>query len=142
MAWSMGPLAGWLAASQSLERFNEVAWLWLFSLLWVAGFDIIYATMDEAFDRQAGLHSLPARLGKCRALNVAVILHAAAFLALVILWREQLHSPASLAWLTAIGALLIWQHAIAEKNPEFAFFRLNGVIGFFVFGLIFSGVPR
>ena len=141
LAWSMGPLAGWLAASQSLERFNDVVWLWLFSLLWVAGFDIIYATMDEAFDRQAGLHSLPARLGKRRALNVAFILHAAAFLALVILWRDQLRSPAALAWLVGIGALFVWQHAVAEKNPEFAFFRLNSLIGFFVFGLVFSGVP-
>jgi 4-hydroxybenzoate polyprenyltransferase len=141
LAWSMGPLAGWLAASQSLERFNDVVWLWLFSLLWVAGFDIIYATMDEAFDRQAGLHSLPARLGKRHALNVAIILHAAAFLALVILWRDQLRSPAALAWLVGLGALFVWQHAVAEKNPEVAFFRLNSLIGFFVFGLIFSGVP-
>ena len=159
LAWSMGPLAGWLAtaaatlaaagipsASEGLPllsgRFNDIVWLWLFSLFWVAGFDIIYATMDEAFDRQAGLHSLPARLGKRRALSVAFILHAAAFLALVILWREQLRSPAALACLVGLGALFVWQHAVAEKNPEFAFFRLNSLIGFFVFGLICSGVPR
>jgi len=139
LAWSMGPLAGWLAVSQSLERFNDVVWLWLFSLLWVAGFDIIYATMDEAFDRQAGLHSLPARLGKRRALNVAAILHAAAFLALVILWRDQLRSPGALPWLVGIGLLFLWQHAIAERNPEFAFFRLNSVVGFLVLGFVVAG---
>ena len=142
LAWSMGPLAGWLAASQSLERVNDVMWLWLFSLLWVAGFDVIYATMDETFDRQAGLHSLPARLGKRPALNVAAILHAAAFLALVILWRDQLRSPVALPWLVGIGLLFLWQHAIAEKRPEFAFFRLNSLIGLFVFGLILSAVPQ
>ncbi|MBI4323101.1 MAG: UbiA family prenyltransferase [Candidatus Omnitrophica bacterium] len=140
LAWSTGPLAGWLAASGSLANFADVVWLWLFSLLWVAGFDVIYATMDEAFDREAGLHSLPARLGKRRALNVALILHAAAFLALVILWRDQLRSPVALPWLVGIGLLFLWQHAVAEKNPGFAFFQLNGIIGFVVFGFVWAGI--
>src|SRR3989338_6614573 len=60
LAWSMAPLGGWLAASQSLEGVAQAGGWWLFSILWLAGCDVIYATMDEAFDRQAGLHSLPA----------------------------------------------------------------------------------
>ena len=140
LAWSLGPVAGWLAAAGSLERIREVGWLWLFSLLWVAGFDIIYATMDEAFDRHMGLHSLPAALGKRPALNVAAVLHLAALACLWMMWRAQLHTPASLVWLQAIGALLLWQHAIAEKNPQFAFFRLNSVVGFLVFGFVASGI--
>lgn len=139
LAWSMGPLAGWIAATQSLHRFGEVVWLWLFSLLWVAGFDIIYATMDEQFDRETGLRSLPARLGTAPALRAAAVLHAAAFLALVILWREQLRSPASLVWLIALAALFVWQHAIAERHPEFAFFKLNAAIGFLIFGFVWAG---
>src|SRR3989338_6394655 len=86
LAWSMAPLGGWLAAARSLDRFHNVAWLWLFSVLWVTGFDIIYATMDEAFDRQAGLHSLPAAMGKRPALRVAALLHAIAFVTLALLW--------------------------------------------------------
>src|SRR3989338_6695930 len=86
LAWSMAPLGGRLAgaasstqaavlsgvewtASKSLTDVGEVGWLWFFSVLWVTGFDIIYATMDEAFDRKAGLHSLPAKLGKVKALQ-------------------------------------------------------------------------
>ena len=140
ITWSMAPLGGWLAASSSLERLGEVGWLWLFSVLWVAGFDIIYATMDEAFDRAAGLHSLPAALGRAKALRVAAILHATAFLSLAMLWRAAWLSRAALPWLAAIGILFIWQHAIAERKPEVAFFQLNGVLGFLVFGFVIGGV--
>ena len=140
LAWSMAPLAGWLAASKSLARLDEVVWLWLFSLFWVGGFDIIYATMDEAFDREAHLHSLPAQVGRRQALRVASLLHATALLALYILWRSQLHSPLALAWLIAIGALFLWQHAIADRRPEFAFFQLNGLLGFLVFGFVLAGI--
>ena len=140
LAWSMGPLAGWLAAAKSLRDVSEVGWLWLFSVLWVTGFDIIYATMDEAFDRQAGLYALPAKLGTVRALNVAAVLHGAAFLALTELWRSQLYSPIAFRWLVGIGALFIWQHAIAERHPAFAFFRLNGAVGFLVLGMVLAGM--
>ena len=140
LTWSMAPLGGWLAASKSLDHIGEVGWLWLFSLLWVAGFDIIYATMDESFDRSVGLRSLPARVGKRRALQIAAVLHAAAFLCLAVLWRTQLYSPIARWWLIGVGVLLIWQHAIAERKPEFAFFQLNGVLGFLVLGMVLAGI--
>ncbi|MBI4354579.1 MAG: UbiA family prenyltransferase [Candidatus Omnitrophica bacterium] len=136
LAWSMAPLGGWLAAAQSFASFSDVAWLWLFSVVWVAGFDVIYATMDEAFDRKEGLHSLPARAGKASALRIAALLHAAAFMALVILQRDVLRSSIGLPWLLAIAAILIWEHAVAPREPEFAFFHLNAVIGFLVFGFV------
>jgi len=140
LAWSMAPLGGWLAAAQSLDRIWEAGWLWGFSLLWVTGFDIIYATMDEQFDRQAGLHSLPARVGKARALRCAAILHALAFLELAAMRMTQLPLPASLPWLLAIGIVFIWQHAVAEQRPEFAFFQLNALLGFLVFGFVLAGI--
>jgi len=139
LAWSMAPLGGWLAVSHSLERFAEVRWLWLFSVLWVTGFDIIYATMDETFDREHGLRSIPAEAGKKPALTLAKAVHAAAFLMLGALWANQLKSPVSFAFLLAIGALFVWQHAVASKRPEFAFFQLNGIIGFLVLGLVVTG---
>ena len=140
LAWSMGPLGGWLAATQSTAGFMQIAPLWIFSLLWVTGFDIIYATMDEAFDRKAGLHSLPAQLGKKRSLRVAAVLHAAAFLALAILWQDQLYSPIAFRWFVGIGALFVWQHAIAERKPAFAFFQLNGALGFLVLAMVLAGM--
>ena len=140
LTWSMAPLGGWLAGSKSLSGLHEVFWLWLFCVLWVTGFDIIYATMDEAFDRTAGLHSLPARFGKHPALRVAVAVHLLAFLSLTMLWYEQLYSPVAFMWLAAIGALFVWQHAIAERRPAFAFFQLNGILGFLVLGFVITGM--
>ena len=140
LAWSTAPVGGWLAASRSLAGFDEVVWLWLFSLLWVAGFDIIYATMDEAFDREVGLRSLPAVWGRRNALLTAAGLHGMAFGVLCNAWQNELHTPAALAWLAAMGALFVWQHSVAERKPEFAFFRLNGLIGFLVIGFVWSGI--
>ena len=156
LAWSMAPVGGWLATTAAWlhpaafrtegwsdwlwEFRGEAWWLWLFSVFWVSGFDVIYATMDEAFDREAGLHSLPAWLGSRKALGVAALLHGAAFYMLYELWRTQLGGTgASLAWLAAIGALFLWQHAIAARNPELAFFKLNSAIGFLVLGFVWAG---
>jgi len=136
LAWSVIPVAGWLAASKSVSGLGEIGWLWLFSVFWVSGFDIIYATMDEAFDRQAGLYSLPAQLGSRRALQVAAGLHVFAFGSLCILWVSQLHTPSSLIWLAGIAALFVWQHLIAGRNPAVAFFQLNGLLGFLVLGMV------
>jgi 4-hydroxybenzoate polyprenyltransferase len=144
LAWSLGPVGGWLASAKTLEGIGEVGWLWLFAVLWVTGFDIIYATMDERFDRQARLHSLPAQLGARKALQVAANLHAMAFLCLHMLWRihrfPESPSVATLFWLAAIGALFIWQHAVAARDAAFAFFKLNGAIGFLVLGFVWSAI--
>jgi 4-hydroxybenzoate polyprenyltransferase len=52
-------------------------------MLWIAGFDIIYATQDEAFDRAAGLHSAVVRFGKPGALRLSAGLHAVMIAVLV-----------------------------------------------------------
>ncbi len=140
LAWSMAPVGGWLAASGSLERMGEIGWLWLFSVLWVAGLDVIYATMDEGFDRKAGLHSMPARMGKHKALMAATKIHALALFCMTVLWARQLVPGWSTVFLVATAVLFFWQHAIAHRNPAFAFFKLNGVLGFVVFGLVAAGV--
>jgi 4-hydroxybenzoate polyprenyltransferase len=135
LAWSMGSLGGWIAGAQSLAGFGEVAWLWAFAVLWVTGFDVIYATMDEAFDRAEGLHSLPADLGRGPALAAAAALHAAALAALA-LWAAQTgRLQPGLPWLTAVMALLAWQHWLAPRRPDVAFFQANAPVGFLVLGL-------
>ncbi len=103
-------------------------------ILWVGGFDIIYATMDVAFDREEGLHSLPARLGVPAALTVARTCHAAMVFALVgvALATPQL-GPGFLAGVAMTGVLLAYEHAIVRpddlRRVNTAFFTLNGVVG-------------
>ncbi len=139
LAWSMAPLGGYLATAQSLSGIGDVYFLVTFSLLWVAGFDIIYATMDEAFDREFGLYSLPVAVGKRRALRISAMLHACAFVSLAIMWNAHT-SPIALAWLMAIGAVLAWEQIAAPRKPEFAFFQLNALIGFLVLGFVITAV--
>ena len=139
LADAMAPLGGWIAVKQTLEGIGPGFWLASFTFFWVSGFDVIYATMDEAFDRSAGLHSLPARLGSRTALRMSGVLHGLAFAALAVLYRSHLRTPVALATLLAIGALLYWEHRQAH-DVDLAFFKINAVLGFGVLGFVASAM--
>ncbi|MGH9388854.1 MAG: UbiA-like polyprenyltransferase, partial [Vicinamibacteria bacterium] len=113
-ALAMGPLGAWYAVQLDFRDFGNALLLCLFTLLWVAGFDIIYATLDQDFDRSRGLHSLPSRLGRERALRVSAAFHAAAFLLLGILYLRALAGPLAALLLGLIGALLAAEHRRAS----------------------------
>ncbi len=138
-ALAMGPLGAWYAVQLSFEDSFRVALICLFTLFWVSGFDIIYATMDEAFDRSRGLHSLPSRLGKARALQVSMVFHAVAFGLLCLLYRASMTGIGALILLLGIGALLALEHYKAA-DIELAFFKINAVIGFVVLAFVAAGV--
>ncbi len=136
---AMAPLAGWVAVTQSLENILPGFVLGFFTMLWVAGFDIIYATLDEEFDRRAHLHSLPAVLGKQKALRISGYLHAAAFLVLILIFALYVRSPWALPFLAGAGYLLYLEHAKAN-DVELAFFKINAALGFVVFAMVAVGV--
>lgn len=138
LADALAPLGGWVAVTKSLHPFWPGFWLALFTFFWVTGFDVIYSTLDEAFDRQEGLHSMPTYLGKEGALRVSALLHMAAFGGLVILYREYLRSPLAFVTLLTIGVLLVVEHEAAE-DVELAFFKINAVLGFGVLGFVAAG---
>jgi 4-hydroxybenzoate polyprenyltransferase len=102
-------------------------------VLWVAGFDVIYAIQDLEFDRREGLSSIPARLGLRGAVWTSRVLHAGAFTMLVVAWRGE----SRLGWLfgVAVGlvaALLVLEHLVLARRGkaglDMAFFTLNGVV--------------
>ena len=138
-ALAMGPLGAWYAVQLDFDDAVGVLLLCLFTLLWVAGFDIIYATMDADFDRGYGLHSLPARLGRERALSVALGFHVLAFALLCGLYGLVLSGPLAFALLVVIGGLLVMEH-LRVADVELAFFKINAVIGFVVLGFVAAGV--
>lgn len=133
------PLAGWVAVTQSLDNLMPGFILGLFTLLWVAGFDIIYATLDEQFDRQANLYSLPAVFGRKRALAISGLLHVLAFLVLLAIFMLYLRTLAAAPLLAGAGFLLYLEHAKAN-DVEVAFFKINAVLGFVVFAMVIVGV--
>ncbi len=139
LALGLSPLAGWIAVTGGFDGWERILPLGLFGFFWVAGFDVIYATLDEAFDRAHGIHSLPAALGPAGALRVSAWLHLLAFASLVALWFVRGWTPSALLPLAFCGALLLLEQRMAE-NVELAFFRINLVVGFAVLAMVGVGV--
>jgi 4-hydroxybenzoate polyprenyltransferase len=138
-ALGFGPIGAWVAITNSLDAADPVVPLSIFTLLWVAGFDVIYATMDEEFDRSEGLHSLPASLGRRRSLLAAAAIHVAAFASLAWLTLGWLRGPLSGGLLLVVGAMLALEHRQAHR-VDFAFFRVNAALGFVVLALVWAGL--
>jgi 4-hydroxybenzoate polyprenyltransferase len=139
LALSMAPIGAWYAVSLSFQDMGPILVLGLFTVFWVTGFDIIYSTLDEEHDRRAGLHSLPSRLGKKKALTVSMASHLAAFFCLAILYWLELAGIASGLLLLVTGALLYLEHRKAA-DVELAFFKINSVLGFVVLAFVYAGV--
>lgn len=133
-ALAASPVAAAIAIDPSyLGASWTVWWLAAFVLCWVAGFDVIYALADQAFDRGAGLSSIPARLGTRGALWVSRGLHVGGYACLVMAARSE----PRFSWIFAgavalVGGLLALEHAIVAKRGEagldMAFFTVNGVV--------------
>lgn len=135
LALAAAPLGAWIAVTGQWSW--RIVPLGLAVLLWVAGFDILYALQDEAFDRKAGLHSVPQRWGRGAALKRAARLHAAvvALLALQVpLFGLGLWYGLGVA---AVALLLLYEHALLTPRDlsrlDAAFFSMNGVISVVVF---------
>jgi 4-hydroxybenzoate polyprenyltransferase len=136
---AMGPLGGWFAVSPSFGHLLAPALLSLFTLFWVAGFDIIYATLDEEFDKKESLYSFPSRFGRTRALRYSGYFHLIAFGLLVGLFFYSVMSLVALPLLVLTGYLLYLEQKKSE-NVELAFFKINAVAGFSVFAMVLVGV--
>jgi 4-hydroxybenzoate polyprenyltransferase len=138
LSLSFAPLGGFVAVTGSTSDAAAALWLAGFTLLWVAGFDIIYATLDIEFDRAEGLRSLPALLGRERALIVAAVTHLGAVICLLMLYRLDLGGVAALVGIVAVALLLAAESWLAER-VNLAFFQLNIVVGFLVLGTVWAG---
>jgi 4-hydroxybenzoate polyprenyltransferase len=131
LALAAAPMGAWAAVRG--ELWSAAPWVLAAGvMLWVAGFDVIYATQDTEFDRAAGLKSVPAWLGNARALRVAQALHGLAWVALGAFgWVAALRWPYAVAW-GVIGAALVFEHRLASTGDldrvNRAFFQANAVV--------------
>ena len=126
---SLAPIGAYLAVT---GRFDLLPILFSLTVLfWVSGFDIIYALQDEEFDKANKLYSIPAWLGKAKALRVSEILHVLS--AACLLYAGSL---GNFGWLYWIGAaifigMLVYQHSIVKPNDlkrvNLAFMTANGI---------------
>jgi 4-hydroxybenzoate polyprenyltransferase len=139
LALALGPLGAWVAVTGALLPFGPAHLLALFTLFWVGGFDIIYATLDEEVDRREGLKSLPAALGRTGALRVAAGTHVAAVLMLVLAVSRHLTTPVAWGLLALVAVLFAAEHWLADR-VNLAFFHVNAVLGFVVFAVVWGGL--
>ncbi len=136
---ALAPVGGWIAVRCSLEEMLAAIVLAFFTFFWISGFDIIYATADEEFDRSRGVFSLVSSFGKQRALEVSRICHLLAFLSLVFLYFLSFRTLFALLPLALSGYLLYLEHgSFGDVNS--AFFRINILEGFAVFFFILAGI--
>jgi 4-hydroxybenzoate polyprenyltransferase len=139
LGFSLGiaPAAAWIAMRGSLDL--RILWLTAAVTLWTAGFDIIYSCQDFEFDHEAGLFSMPRRLGIAGALWVSRLLHIGMLFCLLML--GQAFALGGLAWagVAAVAGLLLYEHRLVKANDlsrvDAAFFTMNGYVSviFFVF---------
>jgi 4-hydroxybenzoate polyprenyltransferase len=133
---SIAPTGAWIAGRGAIDSPVPLL-LSLAVLLWTAGFDILYACQDRDFDVQAGLHSIPQRLGVGRALLVSRLLHVLMFV--VLMW---IYFLTGLHWLGLLGvvataALLLYQHSLVKADDlsklDLAFFTTNAYVSVILF---------
>lgn len=137
LALGIAPAAAWIAVRGSLDA--RAVLLTGIVLLWVGGFDVLYACQDFEHDRKVGLFSVPAAFGLEGAFWIARAMHLGMAVLLFLLLHAFGLGPVALAGMVAVLALLAYEHAIVSphdlRRMNAAFFTLNGVISvvFFVF---------
>jgi 4-hydroxybenzoate polyprenyltransferase len=126
---SLAPIGAFLAVT---GVFNLLPLLFSFTVIfWVSGFDIIYALQDEDFDQSNKLYSIPAWLGKAKALRVSELLHLIA--GIFVLMAGIYGNFSFIYWIGAsiFSGMLIYQHSIVKPNDlskvNIAFMTANGI---------------
>jgi 4-hydroxybenzoate polyprenyltransferase len=133
---AIAPAGAWIAVRGALDSSVPLL-LSLVVMLWTAGFDVLYACQDYEFDRRAGLHSIPRKLGIARSLWVSRLFHAQAFAALVALYLVTHLGVLALVGVLLTGALLVYQHTLVRADDlrrlNAAFFTTNAFVSLILF---------
>jgi len=155
IALALAPIGAWLAVkgqfgfSKPPANFftsGQSALNWLHSLatgmqpiilacavvLWLVGFDIIYALQDYEFDKSHGLRSLVVAWGPRNALSAAFLAHLVMCgLLLAFGLACEFRLAYLIGWLIIVSCLVL-EHWIARRRSlnwiNVAFFRLNALV--------------
>jgi 4-hydroxybenzoate polyprenyltransferase len=135
IALALAPIGAWLAVKGAQLSWLEVAQMLALAVvvvLWLVGFDIIYALQDYEFDRKHGLHSLVVAWGPRNAMKASFLAH---LLMCGLLLGFGLLCKFKVAYL--VGWMIIvfcicMEHWVASRRSlnwvNVAFFRLNAVV--------------
>ncbi len=135
---ALAPVAAWIAINPA--TLGAPAWLLMLAItFWIAGFDLIYACQDVDFDREVGLHSLPAKMSIAAALWSARGCHLVTVAALIAVGLTAGLGTYYFVGVGFVGVLLIVENALVHPNDlsrvNLAFFTVNGIVGVVLGGL-------
>ena len=142
LALGIAPSAAWIAVRGSLDP--RIVVLTFAVLLWVGGFDVLYACQDFEHDRRVGLNSVPQAFGLEAAFWIARVMHLG--MLVVLGWLVVLFGLGKVAMLgvAVVALLLLYEHLIISpkdmRRMNAAFFTLNGMISVVFFGFIAADV--
>jgi 4-hydroxybenzoate polyprenyltransferase len=126
---ALAPIGAYIAITESFDFLPIL--VSVIVLLWVSGFDIIYALQDDDFDKSQNLKSIPVYLGRKNALRLSEVFHALAACIVI-----GIYFVGGFGWLYILGAvifitLLFYQHALVKPNDlskvTLAFGTTNGM---------------
>jgi len=140
LALGIAPTAAWIAVRGTLTP--RIIVLTAIVILWVGGFDVLYACQDFEHDRRVGLNSIPQAFGLEAAFWIARVMHMG--MVALLFWFAHLFGLGTIALggFVLVSALLAYEHAIISprdlRRMNAAFFTLNGIISV-VFFLAVAG---
>lgn len=136
---AFAPVAGSVIILEEIYFYSVI--LGLGVAFWTAGFDLLYALQDLEYDKKNGLHSIPAKFGALKTLQISAFFHFLAFLFWLYFAYLAKLGFIGLCGVFVSGVILLFEHKIVRANfskIDRAFFTLNGYLSvlFFVFILI------
>lgn len=142
LALGIAPAAAWIAVTGSLDA--RIVVLTALVLLWVGGFDILYACQDFEHDRRVGLNSIPAAFGLAGAFRIARTMHVAVIVLALLLDRLFQLGVLGYTGTAVVAALLLYEHLLIRptdlRRMNAAFFLLNGIISIVFFAFVAAAV--
>jgi 4-hydroxybenzoate polyprenyltransferase len=138
VALALAPGGAWIAmgAPPSLG----IVLLMSAVVTWLLGFDVLYSLQDERFDREAGLHSIPARFGQRRALGISAGAHIVTVAALAGCGLALHRGPAYGVAVAVCAVLLVYEHTLVRRHGLAvigkAFFNVNAWVSVAFLGFV------
>jgi 4-hydroxybenzoate polyprenyltransferase len=133
---ALAPIGAWIAVRGDITAPAVILGVGVLS--WVAGFDILYALQDMDYDKKAGLHSIPSKLGLSGSLWVSRLLHLATVICLLYIAMPLGLHYIYMAGVGLAAGMLIYEHLLLRSGDlsklDAAFFNMNGYISLTVFG--------
>jgi 4-hydroxybenzoate polyprenyltransferase len=140
VALALAPGGAWLA--MGVGPGLGIVLLMVAVVSWLLGFDILYSLQDETFDRDAGLHSIPARFGTRRALAISAASHVVTVLALGACGFALHRGPAYAVAVATAAALLVYEHSLVRRRGleaiDRAFFDVNAWVSVAFFACVLA----